>query len=276
MLHFTTSFPKKRAFITGAGSGLGQAFSYQLAKEGWTIGITDVNEAPLLKTKAEIEKLGGQAFPYVFDVRDRVAYAKVSEDFILNNQGIDLLINNAGVGGGGPFEQYPLENWDWMVGINLMGVVNGNFFFVKEFQKQKSGQIINIASAAGFANAPNMGAYSATKAAVISLSEVLKYELTPFNVGVSVVMPTFFKTDIMKRARTVGGDGAVAQKLIDDSNLEASTVALEVLTKSGKGQHKIVLPKDARKNYFIKRFFPKVFEKAVIKGLESYAEKYGK
>ena len=263
MLHFTTAFPKKRAFITGAGSGLGQAFSYQLAKEGWTIGITDVNETPLLVTKTEIEKLGGKAFSYVFDVRDREAYAKVSEDFLLNNQGIDLLINNAGVGGGGPFEQFSLENWDWMVGINLMGVVNGNFFFIKEFQKQKSGHIINIASAAGFANAPNMGAYSATKAAVISLSNTLKYELTLYNVGVSVVMPTFFKTNIMDNARMIGNDGAIAQKLIDDSNLEASTVALKILTKAGKGKHQIVLPKEARQHYFVKRFFPKIFEKVI-------------
>lgn len=276
MLDFSTAFPKKRAFITGAAAGLGQAFCYQLAKDGWTIGITDVNEAPLLATKSEIEKLGGQAFPYVFDVRNREAYAKVAEDFLLNNEGIDILINNAGVGGGGPFELYSLEDWDWMVGINLMGVVNGNFFFVKEFQKQKSGHIINIASAAGFSNAPNMGAYSATKAAVISLSEVLKYELTMYNVGVSVVMPTFFKTNIMSRARTIGGDGEMAQKLIDESNLEASEVALEVLTKAAKGKHKIILPKEARKHYFLKRFFPKTFDKAVIKGLEAYAEKYRK
>ena len=276
MLQFTTAFPKKRAFITGAGSGLGQAFAYELAKEGWTIGVADVNEAPLLVTKTSIEKLGGKAFPYVFDVRYRAAYAKVAEDFLLNNQGIDLLINNAGVGGGGPFEQYSLEDWDWMVGINLMGVVNGNLFFVKEFQKQKSGYIINIASAAGFANAPNMGAYSATKAAVISLSEVLKYELKPYNVGVSAVMPTFFKTNIMNNARMVGNDGAIAQKLIDRSNLEASTVALEILTKAGKGKHKIVLPNEARIQYFLKRFFPKFFEKAMLKGLEGHAKKHGK
>ena len=103
MLQFTKKFPQKRAFVTGAASGLGKAFAILLAQEGWTIGVTDINEKPLEKVKNQIEALGGKAFSYVFDVSDKTAYQKVAEDFLSKNQGIDLLINNAGVGDGGNF-----------------------------------------------------------------------------------------------------------------------------------------------------------------------------
>ena len=216
MLQITKKYSQKRAFITGAASGLGKAFAVHLAQDGWTVGMTDLNDDRLQKVKNEIEALGGKAYVFVFDVTDKMAYERVVEEYLLQVGGIDLLINNAGVGDGGAFGDYSLENWEWMTRINLFGVVYGCHYFIKRFYKQKSGHIINIASAAGIANGPYMSPYNATKAAVISLSNTLRYESRPYNIDISVVMPTFFKTNIMENAR---GEGSEAQnfaaKMID-------------------------------------------------------------
>jgi short-subunit dehydrogenase len=179
--------------------------------------------------------------------------------FLQETNGIDLLINNAGVGDGGAFTQYGLDNWEWLININLMGVVYGNHFFVPAMRRQKSGQIINIASIAGIVNGPSMSAYNASKAAVISLSETLFYELHPHNIVVSAVMPSFFKTNVMQHARGSNDALAMAQKLIDNSNLDAEPVAKEILAKAGQKKLHIILPKQARTRALIKRFLPGYF-----------------
>jgi NADP-dependent 3-hydroxy acid dehydrogenase YdfG len=273
MLQITKNYSQKRAFITGAASGLGKAFAVHLAQDGWTVGMTDLNDDRLQTVKNEIEALGGKAYVFVFDVTDKVVYERVVEEYLLQVGGIDLLINNAGVGDGGAFHEYSLDNWEWMTRINLFGVVYGCHYFINKFYEQKSGHIINIASAAGIANGANMSPYNATKAAVISLSDTLRYESRPYNINISVVMPTFFKTNIMENARGGGAAQNFASKMIERSNLEAETVALEILEKAGKGNFKIILPKEARRIAFMKRFLPSVFDKQVFKMVEKLSKK---
>lgn len=264
MLQLTANFPGKRAFITGAGSGLGQALSLLLAEDKWTIGICDINQNNLDKTASAIKALGGEAYPYQLDVSDKNRYQEVALSFLKTTDGIDLLVNNAGVGDGGSFHQYSLDNWEWLLSINLMGVVHGCHFFMPSFRRQKSGHIINIASIAGIINGPSMSAYNASKAAVISLSETLYYELHPHSVAVSVVMPSFFKTKVLQHARGPKQALEMAQKLVDNSNLEVEPVAREILTKAGQGKLHIILPKSARNRVLMKRFFPAFFRKQLI------------
>ena len=116
MYLLTQKHPKKRAFITGAASGLGKAFAIELAKEGWTIGMADINLKELELAASIIETLGGKPLQYPLDVSDKDQYKKVAEDFLSKVDGIDLLFNNAGVGDGSVFEDYSLENYEWMVG----------------------------------------------------------------------------------------------------------------------------------------------------------------
>ena len=106
--------PKKRAFITGAGGGLGRGLSLALAKDGWTIGISDLKEEALAESKKLIEAAGGKAHTYQFDVSKREDYKKAFDDYVAKVGGLDLLINNAGVGDGGLFGDYALENWEWI------------------------------------------------------------------------------------------------------------------------------------------------------------------
>ncbi|MBS1613032.1 MAG: SDR family NAD(P)-dependent oxidoreductase, partial [Bacteroidetes bacterium] len=109
----TQQHPKKRAFITGGGGGLGRALALALANDGWTVGITDIKSEALAESKQLIEAAGGKAFTYQFDVSKREEYKKAFDEFIASAGGIDVLINNAGVGDGGLFGEYSLDNWEW-------------------------------------------------------------------------------------------------------------------------------------------------------------------
>ena len=259
MYKLTHLYPEKRAFITGAGSGLGRAMSIELASEGWTIGISDINQAGLDETEILIKNEGGNSFSDVFDVANHEKYEEVSNDFLNKTGGIDLLINNAGVGDGCVFGEYSLENWHWIVGINQMGVVYGCHYFVPVMKKQKSGQVINIASAAAFCNMPNMSPYNITKAAVLSLSESLYTELRKHNVWVSVVMPTFINTNIMQYSRGGKKETDTGKHLVGSSSIQPKTIAEEILKRTGNRKFYILLPSQAKVVFFIKRMVPGFF-----------------
>ncbi|MBI3119828.1 MAG: SDR family NAD(P)-dependent oxidoreductase, partial [Candidatus Hydrogenedentes bacterium] len=192
---------RKRAFVTGAASGLGAAICMELAKDGWTIGMCDNRDKPLRAKMKEVDTAGGTALRHVFDVTDRAAYQKGVKTFIHDAGGIDLLVNNAGVAGGGFVGDYLLDDWEWLLNINLMGVVNGCHYFVPYMKEQRFGHVLNVASAAALAPVSRMAAYCTAKAGVRMLSEVLYNELYDYGVGVSVLMPECFRTNLHERTR---------------------------------------------------------------------------
>lgn len=259
----SSHYPSKRAFITGAASGLGKALCHELASDGWTIAISDINEEGLAETKNEIEKLGGKALSYLLDVSNREQYQQVAHQFLNEVGGIDILVNNAGVGDGGNFEEYSLDNWEWMVRINQMSVVYGCHIFIPAFKKQKSGLIINIASLAAISCAPQMGAYNMTKAAVVAISETLYGELMDFNIKVACVQPSYFKTNIANQVRGGAQIQKITKSLVERSGIEPKEIAHEILVRSGKGELYIILPKIARKMWLFKRFMPMRFRNMV-------------
>ena len=263
MLALSVTYPQKRAFITGAASGLGKAFCMDLAKDGWTIGMADNNVVTLEAAAADITAAGGKPLLFPLDVSDKDQYQQVAADFLHQAGGIDLLFNNAGVGDGSVFEEYSLENYEWMVGINQMGVLYGCYYFVPAMKKQRSGHIINTASAAAIGCAPTMAAYNITKAAVLALSETLYGELMDYQVHVSCIMPTYFKTNVIQHAR--GGElvKKATQHFINRSGLEAPEVAAEILARAGKKELYIILPKSARNMWWMKRLAPTRFRKMV-------------
>ncbi len=263
MYQLTQDHPNKRAFITGAASGLGKAFAHELAKDGWTIGMADIHVHELELAAADTEKLGGKPLIFPLDVADKEQYRMVAEDFLTKAGGVDLLFNNAGVGDGSVFEEYSLENYEWMVSINQMGVVYGCYYFIPAMKRQGSGHILNTASAAAIGCAPTMGAYNMTKAAVVAISETLYGELMDHNIQVSCIQPTYFKTNVIQFAR--GGElvKKATQMFIERSGLGAEEVAQEILTRAGKKELYIILPKDARKMWFFKRLAPTWFRKKV-------------
>jgi NADP-dependent 3-hydroxy acid dehydrogenase YdfG len=263
MYLLTKQYPLKRAFITGAASGLGRSLCYELAQEGWHIGISDINDIELAVTASQIELLGGKQISYHLDVSKREEFKKICDSYLNALGGIDLLFNNAGVGDGGLFEEYSLDNWEWMIGINQMSVIYGCHYFIPIFKKQKSGHIINIASLAAITCAPTMGAYNVTKAAVVAVSETLHGELQNHGINVSCVQSAYFKTNIAKSMR--GGENfqKATQFLLDRSHLESKDVAQEILYRAGNREFYIILPKFARKIWRLKRLAPSWFRKKV-------------
>ncbi len=255
----SAQFPKKRAFITGGGGALGKAFALLLAKDQWTVGITDINDAALEQAKKEIETAGGKCFTYKFDVSDKAAYKNAFDDFVNKNNGIDFLINNAGVGDGGLFGEYELEKWDWITGINQMAVIYGSHFAVEVMKKQRSGHILTISSVAGVACMPNMAMYNVTKAAVLAMSESIYAEVKPFGIQVSVALPEFFKSGIMEQAKGDANAKTIGMKKIEKAPFTPGEVADVILKEAGKGTFYILHPFRAKLGFFVRNHFPNFF-----------------
>ncbi len=269
----TQQHPARRAFITGAASGLGKAFCIELAQDGWTLGIADINAEALATAAKEFETLGAKTLYFQLDVSDREQYKMVADEFLKTTGGIDLLFNNAGVGDGGLFEEYSLDNWEWMTRVNQLSVVYGCHYFIPTFKSQKSGHILNTASFAAITCAPTMGAYNMTKAAVVAISETLYCELLDYQVKVSCIQPAYFKTNIAQSVR--GGElvKKTTQFFLDHSRLEAIDVAQEILHRAGKGELYIILPKAARKMWKYKRLAPTWFRSMVKEKYMNAAKK---
>ncbi len=279
-LRLSAKYPQKRAFITGAGSGLGLAFAKALAKDGWTLGITDINQETLDAAIAEVKASGGTPTGYVFDVANYSEFENAVKNFTQKYDGIDIGINNAGIGCGGMFDEVPIETFRKVIDTNLMGVANGCHLFVPNMQQQRHGHILNIASAAGFVTAPRMSAYSTSKAGVIALSECLRSELSDRNILVSVLCPTYVRTNIGRDCIGAEAEKKYSQMLIDDSPLSADGVAHTALKNMAEGKLYIVLPNDARFLWRLKRFMPERYSRLIKqvtdKKIESLAAKIGK
>lgn len=270
----SNNLPKKRVFITGAGSGLGRALAIALATDGWTLGLGDINNTAAEATAAMCVTKGATAFDYRLDVADAQQYAEVAEDFIKDVGGIDLLINNAGISGFlGNFEQCSIDNWHWVSSINQMGVIHGCHYFIPYMKSQQQGHIFNIASAAGFVNPPGSSPYNVTKAAVIALSESLYKELYNHKVQVSVAMPTFFKTNIMSSSTGSEAFIKTGNKMVERSGLSADEVAHTMLQQLGNNKLYIILPKSAWYLHLLKRFLPTRFNNIIIKEFNKHNKK---
>ncbi len=260
LLRLSQKYPGKRAFITGAGSGLGLAFAADLARVGWNIGISDIDESRLFTASEELSKLGATAVStYLFDVGDYAAFGNSVSAFVEDSGGIEIGINNAGIGCGGLFHEISIELFRRVVEVNLMGVVNGCHHFVPIMRRQRSGHILNVASAAAFVTPPRMSAYNTTKGAVVALSETLHNELHDEGISVSVLMPTYVRTNIGRDALGSVEDNRLASLLVDQSRVTAAEVAHQTFRQMLLQDFYIVLPSDAKFMWNFKRLFPDRF-----------------
>src|ERR1700750_413996 len=191
------------AVVTGAGSGIGAAFATELARRGGRVGWSDNHEGNAAKTVSAIPDDGGDAIAIPCDVTkfDDVRELAVQSESWLGDAPT-LVINNAGVGSGGaPIGDLPLDDWNWVLGINLWGPIHGCHVFAPILRESGYGGIINVASAAPCGAAPGMAAYNVSKAGVLSLSQTLAAELSGTGVNVTALCPTFVKTNIVESGR---------------------------------------------------------------------------
>ncbi len=189
-------FVAKTAVVTGAASGIGRAYSLALARRGFQVGIADVDVPGAVETLELVRSAGGDGEVYECDVAD-VAQVEAMADHFYEAWGkVGLLCNNAGVIVMGAVGDIPPAEWQRQVDVNLMGTVYGCHAFVPRMKQQGGGHIVNTASMAGILSAKLMAPYNVTKAAVISLSETLKWELAPWGIGVTAVCPGFLETGL--------------------------------------------------------------------------------
>lgn len=254
-----------RAVVTGAGSGIGKAFAIELSMRGGDIVVSDVDLKLAQVTVDEIHNLGNRATGIKCDVtklEDVESLAQEAELWF--GQPPNFVINNAGVGlGGSLLEDISIDDWDWIMNINLWGVIHGCHVFVPCLRLQAGGVILNVASAASFGGAPMMGAYNTTKAAVLALTETLSAELAGSGVRAAVMCPTLIKTNIIKNAKMNSSGTVKAQKLMDRRGMTPNKAAKIALDRIDKGAIHILPQLDARLMWAIKRMAPKLFIRAM-------------
>ena len=195
---------KKVAVITGGASGIGLATARVLAGSGVKLVLGDIEEEPLKNALEELHAMGASAIGVRTDVANEEDVIALRDAALREYGGAHVVFNNAGVVGG-PCIATPKKVWDWVFSINIDGVVNGINAFVPLFLEQNEGHVANTASLAGLGGMPGMGAYCASKFAVVGISESLFHELamSQKNVGVSVLCPGFVKTRIHESARNM-------------------------------------------------------------------------
>lgn len=208
-----SSFANKKTLITGAGSGIGRATALRLAEQGARLMLCDLNREAVERTATMASALGATAETHVVDVSDWDDMQALATKVHKQHGALDILVNNAGVGLGGDFLSTTIEDWQWVIGINLMGVVHGCKLFAPAMVENRAGHIVNVASAAGYYAAPDMTAYSASKHAVMGLSEALRAELAVHGIGVSAICPGIINTNIVASGRMRGSTGASQDKI---------------------------------------------------------------
>lgn len=255
-----------RVFITGGASGLGKAIAMFYAKSGAKVAIGDINEASLAQAKQELLQLTSEVQTFHCDTTKLTDLEVVRTVLESEWGGLDILFNNAGiVGKFGEVEDLTITQWQQVLEVNLLGVIRGCKAFASLFKQQKSGAIVNIASMAGITNAPKMGAYSCSKAGVISLTETLHYELAPFNVSAHVTCPAFFKTNLTDSMTSSDKAIGFVNKLMEKSTLSADDIAA-MIAEQVECKSLYLLPhKRERQLFLFKRLFPNWFIRKMSK-----------
>lgn len=196
-----TDIKHRIAFITGGANGIGLGIARSLARSGAKLALADLDEAALKRAEAELSSIT-EVTATVLDVRNRSAFARVADDVEAKLGPVSILVNNAGVAGGAPANRLTYELWDWGMGINLNGVINGiQTFLTRIIDRGAGGHIVNTSSGAGLYAGPGNTLYCTAKFAVVGMSEALSPELAPLGVGVTLLCPGPVATDIIARTK---------------------------------------------------------------------------
>jgi NAD(P)-dependent dehydrogenase (short-subunit alcohol dehydrogenase family) len=244
-----------RVLVTGAASGLGAALTAAFRARGDEVLATDVaGNLPQVEEVAKQPSRDHGEDIHRLDITSDDDWASALELVEQRWGGLDILVNNAGVAGGGRIDVAGLDEWQWIVEINLLGVVRGCRTFAPVFKRQRSGQIVNVASLAGLVHPAGMSSYNAVKAGVVALTETLGHELSPYDVRASVVCPSYFRTNLMSSLR--GADTALAgvvTQLVEGSPFTADDIAAAVLAGLDAGDEIILPDPAARAAWDLKR-----------------------
>lgn len=242
------NFKQKTAVITGAASGFGLCFAREAVKRGMNVALLDVEEKALQNVAAELCDSGVKIYAKVLSVADAKAYATAVDEIYAMFGSVNLVFNNAGVGTGGLIWENSLTDWDWVMGVNVNGVIYGMHYFIPRMLADAKkdatfeGHIVNTASMAGLLTAPNMGVYNASKHAVVAMTETLYQDLSLVTeqINCSVLCPYFVPTGISKSDRNLPQGvvqnetaskkiaQAMSEKAVSSGNVSAEQVSDKV------------------------------------------------
>jgi len=262
-------FADQLVVITGAASGIGRATAFAFASGAADLFVCDLPGEGLASLETELLAAGAKSVhAAAVDVGSREQMANFCE-LVCRTGPPDVLVNNAGVGLAGGLLATSLDDWQWILNANLWGVVHGCHFFAPKMAARGRGQIVNIASAAGYYNSQAMTAYGTTKFAVVGLSEGLRAELAPLGVGVSVVCPGFINTNIVGRMRMRGAaypesERVNVQRFYEQRNFGPERVASAVLHAIRTNPALLPVTPEAWALYAMKRIAPDVGRRLLV------------
>jgi len=260
-----SAMSQQSIFITGGGSGIGRATALLFARKGWRVGLADVNVAGLAETAAA---LPGGASTYVMDVRDRDAWSEALEAFTATTGGrLDVLFNNAGIGTGGPLVLTDFAEIDRVIGVNLVGVLNGAKIGHAYLKRTPGSCLLNTASASAIYGSSGLAPYSATKFGVRAITEALDGEWAADGIKVRDLVPSFIDTPLLN-AGTAGTNRSIRETVTGagleltgvDTVAEAAWAAVH-----GDTVHTYV-GKTARRMAFAARWMPGALRKQMRRG----------
>jgi short-subunit dehydrogenase len=246
-----------RCVITGAGSGFGRALATALSSRGAALVLSDVDLSSVRETAQAANAAGATSVRALqCDVTRFDEVAGLASEC---EGPIDLVVNNAGVASSGFVGQLAIDDWRWTLETDLLGVIYGCHAFVPRLRAQRHGHILNVASAAAFVSAPGMAAYNVAKAGVVALSETLAAELAASRVGVTVLCPTFFRSNIARSGRFAVTANRVAAERLVDRGKPVEWVVQAALDAVESGRLYCVPMADGRWLWRLKRLAPNAF-----------------
>jgi NAD(P)-dependent dehydrogenase (short-subunit alcohol dehydrogenase family) len=227
-------FKGRTAFITGGASGIGLAMGKAFATAGMNVMLADIEQGALDRALRDFGEFGGNVRGVACDVADPDSVERAAQASFAAFGKVHVVCNNAGVAAGGGIDLVSVDNWRWVVDVNLMGVVYGIRSFLPHIRSHgEGGHIVNTASMAGMINGMGFSPYAATKFAVVAMSEGLRLQLAPLGIGVSVLCPEFVRTGIGESGRNRPERYGQVPRL--DPNSPAAAVVAEIARRIQSG-----------------------------------------
>ncbi len=256
----------KKILVTGAASGLGKAIANLYANKGWMVLVVDIQDQ---LGNAFVDKMvaeGKSAEYYHCDIGHKQNFDTLYQQVSSQHDCLDILINNAGIASAGTLESTTEEEWDRLIRLDLMSVIHGTRALLPLLRKSKDAHIVSTASFAGVALMPGMMTYNVAKAGVIAFSETLHGEMALHGIGVSVVCPAFFPTNLVSSMKGASDKtkGFISNQM-NTSGVSAEDVAKDIAKAVYNKTFMVISHKDSKRQYLMKRLFPNLVMKKKIK-----------
>jgi short-subunit dehydrogenase len=248
--------------ITGAASGIGQALARTMAGRGAQLALVDVDEAGLQAICSELSHQGHSVSSHLVDVSNRAEMELLPEDVANAHGSVDVLINNAGVSVGAMFDDHSIDDAEWLLDINLKGVIYGCKFFLPYLKQAPEAHIVNVSSMFGFFSMPGQAMYSASKAGVRAFSEALWTELVNTSVRVTTVHPGTIRSNVIRSSRMLDAQAQLkAAALQEKFGMPTDKAAEKIVRAVERNKLRVVVGADAYIGEFLKRLLPVSFQR---------------